>query len=68
MTYVAAPPSLCQYHLANEWTDYMNGIPQSIVIAAPIDDVEQPQFPVLFLASCPDLLKYIFTLRYDGRC
>ena len=59
--------SLSQSHLADEWADYTNSIPQSIVVAAPIDVVKQPQLPVLFFASCPESPKYVFTLQFSAK-
>ena len=66
LTAVAAPPLLSQYHLADEWPNYTNSILQYVVTAAPIDAVEQLQLPVLFLASHPELPKYICTLQFSA--
>lgn len=66
LTAITASPSLSQSHLVDEWVDYTNGIPQSIVIATLIDAVNQLNLPALFLASRPESPKCICTLQFSA--
>ena len=56
--------SISQSHLANEWAEITKGTPKSIIVATPLNAIDQPTLPALFVASRPESPKYICTLKF----